>query len=487
MRLKILFFTICYFFIFIKIGFTQIAVFPFEDFSGNEEVNIKFAEKVASYLVTQGIKVIYPQEVIKELIKLRIKRIGVIDRVVAREIFLKLKAQYILLGSIYELDKEVPSLCVGIRILKAKNCKLVWSKIFSFCGKDYHSILGIKKITYEDILKKCFKDLFAGFKEERINVMYSFPVLEIEDVIFKTKSVKPGNTMEVALKLKFSGPKPEKLMLNVGDNKLIPLLKTGAYYIAFWRADLKEGKYPIILISKWNKNWNIQKKIFIGSYTVDNTPPQIKLEFWGIKKLANMIAFNRYLEIRPKILKKEKITRWKLEILSKKNKVVVMEEQLGDLPSTFFWRGVDNSDKPVPPGIYKIRLSVWDEAGNFKVVEKNVLVVKKPPEIELKALKIDNKIKIIINVKKHIIPIREMRVEIWDNKGNLIKKLDKKELKKGKVVLDNLPLNLNYEIVAIDILGNKLFVKDKINPQVLKKKKKEEKKTPKAKEWVHEF
>ncbi len=487
MRLKVFILIICYFFVFIKIGFTQIAIFPFEDFSGNEDVNIKLANELADYLASHGIKVVYPKEVIKELIKLRIKRIGFVDKVIAREIALKLKAQYILLGSIYELDKKTPTLCIGIRILKAKNCEIIWSKIFSFCGRDHYPILGIKKITYKNILKKCFYNLFSGFKEKKLSVLYPTPVLTIEDVIFKTRSIKSDQTMEIALKLKMSGPKPEKLILNVGDKKQVPLVKKGSYYVAFWKAGLKEGKYSIFLISKWNKMWNIKKKFFVGSYTVDNTPPQIKLEFRGVRKISNMMAFSKNLEIIPKILRKEKIRKWKLEIISPDNKVIVLEERLRSLPSKLFWKGVDKAGNPVPPGIYKIKLSVWDEAGNFKVIEKKVLVVKKPPEIDLKAFKIKNRIKIIVKVKNHIIPIREMKVEIWDNKGNLIKELTKRELEKEEVVLDNLPLNLNYEIIAVDVLGNKLLVKNKVKPKVIKEKKKKKKEVPKAKEWVHEF
>ncbi len=475
-------------FFLVKLSFAQVAIFPFRDFSGNLDVNIKFANELAKYLASQGMKVVYPKDVIKELIKLRIKRIGFVDKLVAREIALRLKAQYIILGSIYDLNKNVPTLCMGIRILRTKDCKIIWGRIFSYCGRDHYPILGIDKPTYKEILYQGFDYLFAGFKEKKLSVLYPKPVLEMEDVVFKTRSIRTGNIMEVALKLKISGPKPEELKLSVGDKKLVPLVKKGIYYVGFWNVEFKEGRYPIMLIAKWHRIFNMTKKLFVGYYTVDNTPPQVKLKFIGVKKIGNLIAFSKYLEIKPRLLKKEKIVRWKLEIISPDNKVIATEEKLGALPQKLFWKGVGSEGNPVPSGIYTIKLNIWDQAENLSIIEKKVLVVKTPPQVELKAFEIDHKIKLIINLKKHIVPIRDLRVEIWDNKGNLIKRVSKKELEKGKVVLTGLPLHISYEILAVDVLGNKLYLKKKIYPKVLKLQKiKNKKKIPKAKEWVHEF
>ena len=466
----------------------QIIVLPFEDLSrGLNGINIEIAKTVADYLSEEGFQVIYPEEVIPELARLRVKSPGWVDRVVARELFKRFEAKYILLGTVLEMNREEPLLGLSVRILRTEDFRLIWGGTVSFSGKDWHPFLGLKEITFEDFLHQACERLFAGLKEELGIQAMPPPAVAVDEILLRPRSVQGGKRVECAVRLRISGPSPQKLGIDLGD-RFVPLFKQGAYYLAFWKAPQEEGRYPVNLVIRWEKGWHIEKKIFLATYHVDNTSPVIDLRIYRVHKTPEALAFKNYVELRPILKNSDTVARWLLQLFPEKgDRPLISEEGLGRLPPRFIWRGTDASGRPLPAGFYRVRLKVWDQAGNSSWKETRLLYVNAPPKTQVKAIKDGDKLKISFRIFFHPVPLRRWSLEIMDNKGQVIKELVGQGPVDKELVFKKVSLPLHYSLTLRDILGNQIVLRNQKLVPIVMQAKKEKKKPKKAEEWVSEF
>ena len=507
--LKVLFFSIFFVLIF-KIASAQIVIFPFEDLSkGDHGINFEIPEKFAQKLSKEGFQVIPPKEVIPLLIKFRKVNFSQIDFTLLREIYKNFNAQYVLLGSIGKLQKEPPAISIAVKLVDVSSGKISWGKSISFSAEDFISFLDLKKIDYYSMMEMVYKRLLSGFKEPFNSISKITPTVDIQEVVFNSRYVQSNKTVECIVRMFFSGPKPSFIGVEVKDNnrkRLIPLNKytNERSYIAFWKAPEKEGRYPVILVVAWNSKWKITKRIFIGRYYVDNTPPNLDLIIKGAKKENGKVLVKNVLEIVPKvgggnnsknfIARGNGIAKWQIEIYSKtknKNTLILKESYPGELPAFLTWYAKGGMNT-LPPGNYLIKFKAWDLAGNQNEVEKEVLLVTDPPTPQVIAYDGKEKKLIEIEINKNFIPLVRVYLEIFNKDGKKIAEIKKegepfdgikKEMFFDKEKIENLN-SLYYNAIIEDELKNKKILK---RVSVVVKKAEEGPIKPTFETWVDEF
>jgi len=505
--LKILFSSIIFILIF-KIVYAQIVIFPFEDLSkGDHGINFEVPEEIAQKLSKEGFKVIPPKKIIPLLIKFRKVDFYNINFTLLREIYKNFNAEYVLLGSIGKLQKEPPAISIIVKLINVFTGKITWGKSVSFSAEDFVSFLSLKEIDYSYMMEKVYETLLADFKEPFKSISKITPTVEIQEVVFNSRYLQPGKTVECIVRMVFSGPKPTFIGVEVEDNvgkRLIPLNKytNERSYIAFWKAPKKEGKYPVVLVVTWGDKWKITKRILIGRYYVDNTPPNLNLVIRGAKKKKGKVLVKDVLEIIPKVVgsgtskkfigKGNGIAKWEIEIYSKnKNTLILRESYPGKLPAILTWytKGGMNT---LSPGDYLIKFKVWDLAGNQNEVEKEVLLVTDPPTPQVIVYEGKEKDVIEIEINKNFIPLVRVYLEIFSKDGKKIVEI-KKEGKpfdriKKEIILDKKKIknldNLYYNAIIEDELKNKKILR---RVSVIVKKAEEGPIKPTFKTWVDEF
>jgi len=505
--LKILFFSIFFILIF-KITYAQIVIFPFKDLSkGDHSINFEIPEEIAQKLSEEGFKVIPPKEVIPLLIKFRKVDFYNINFALLREIYKNFNAQYVLLGSIGKLQKEPPAISIVVKLVDVSTGKITWGKSVSFSAEDFISFLSLKEIDYFSMIEKVYKTLLTNFKEPFKSISKITPTVDIQEVVFNSRYLQPGKTVECIIKMVFSGPKPSFIGVEVKDNhrkRLIPLNKytNERSYIAFWKAPEREGRYPVVLVVAWDSEWKLTKRIFIGRYYVDNTPPNLNLVIKGAKKKNGKVLVKDVLEIIPKVVgsntsknfigRGNGIAKWQIEIYSKnKNTLILRESYPGELPAVLTWYAKGGMNT-LPPGDYLIKFKVWDLAGNSNEVKKEVLLVTDPPTPQVIVYDGKEKDLMEIEINKNFIPLVRVYLEIFNKNGKKIAEIKKegepfdrikKEIFFDKGKIKNLN-SLYYNAIIEDELKNKKILRRAF---VIVKKAEEGPIRPTFKTWVDEF
>ena len=497
-----------------KSNYAQIVMFPFVDFTdGVYAINFEIPEELAIKLSEKGYQVISPKEVLSFLFELKKPNFTDIDFVLLREIYEKFNAQYILLGTIGNMQKDPPAITLIVKLIEVGTGKVVWGEVLSYSPEDFVSFLGLKKVNYKIMMERVYQNLLSGFREPIISMNKIEPAVEVYDVFFNSRYVRSGETVECVVKLAFSGPDPVFLGLEVEDKygkRVIPLNRyvNQKSYIAFWKSPDTEGEYPIYLVAIWNGKWDVSKKIFLGKYFVDNTPPSLNLVIKGATVINGKVLVKDVLEIIPKVVgsssanlngKGNGVSRWGIDIFSKaKNELILSQVYSGELPNYLTWYAKSGANKLLP-GEYKIKFKVWDLAGNYNEVEKEVLLITDPNEPQVFAYVGKDRSWVEIKIDSSIVPLRKFYLEIYDKDGKRI--LDVKEdgevninggFKKELEVngLDSVN-NLFFNAYLEDSLKNKKFLRKK--PVIITKINEDKNKegvvdlTPSYETWVNEF
>ncbi len=463
----------------------QIIVFPFEDLTQDVNgVNFSVSREVAQALEERGFKVISPDQVLDFLAENRIRWTGWVDRITAIKAARKYKANLILVGTVTEFRKEnEPVLGLTLRLIRAPDYKVIWSRTKALSSKEEISLLNLKVFDAEKIMAKVVNSLIDQLPEELQQGLTQPPEIEIADIFLNPRRVQGEHFIECAVRLDISGPPPEEVFFLWGKYKIRAFKENNFLYVAKWKAPREEGRYPINLLVRW-PNLGIKKELFLSSFIVDNTPPKIKLRSIFGKSFPQGVAFSRFITLVPSFERPEPIARWVFKITSEKNhQVVIYEERPGRLPESFTWRGIDLGGHFLPNGRYKAKIIVWDLAGNRAEAEKELLLVKAAPSVSVVAKEWSKEIQIDLQISKHPLPISFWRLELWDKDGNLLGEYEGE----GKPKIITIPKrdDLFYSLDVQDALGNRLYVRyKKLKPIILQAS--EEKKRV-EKKWVDDF
>ncbi|NPA40604.1 MAG: hypothetical protein GXO57_09220 [Thermodesulfobacteria bacterium] len=476
----------------------KVAVFPFEDFSYNGYgVNFKIAELINKAIRSKGIKTIGPREVLKVLIKFRQIDVSKLSYSLLRSLYDKYECRYVLLGTIEKLSQSPAQLFLILRLVDGVSGRVVWGKVFFLSAKDQVSILGLNELTFKRLKKLVKMGIKQKFKLPKVAEEKPLsPAIDVQEVIFSSKCVKPKASVKCLIKLYFSGERPYELKLKVSKTEVVNLTSVGnGTFIASWVAPEEEKKYAVYLIAKWEKPLNTKRKIFVGSYWVDKTPPKLKLYVKGGLKQNGKIFVKDVVEIIPKLLEENSgifspsrgISKWMLTITyDPLHKKVWSEGAPGSLPSLLVWDTRINR-AILPAGKYTIKVFAWDLAGNEGVAEKSVILVKEPPAPKVVIYKSDKGPFVVVELHKEFLPFVKVKVKVYNGKNKVIAQVFKEGTNiseiKEKIYFksEDLIPPFYYDAVVEDQLKNEKIIKKE--PIEVKRVESQ----PGYKTWVPEF
>jgi len=463
----------------------QIAVFPFEDLSrGVAGINMEVSTHVAGVLQQMGYQVIPPERVVAFLAANHLRWTGWSDQVTARKVENELKAQFIMMGTVLEEDPERQIFGVCARILSAPNYNLIWGQTIAMSEISQISLLGLKKLAWNEVKKVGLIRMLQDLPPDVSRRLASTPSIGVIQMYINPRHTRGGHKVSCGIKVDMSGDPPKSLEFLIGKNKRIPAVESEGYYKATWKAPPLEGRYPVSFIATWAAPWAMEKRIFLTTYFVDNHSPKFKLKTSHGERLPQGIAFRRHVRVVPVMDEREPISRWRLEIISLKEKVVIArEDHQGKLPPAFIWRGTDGTGQLLPNGAYLARLTIWDLAKNKATAETRLLLVRQLPAVTVEAVAEEKELDVAVTVGKHPIPVTSWRFEIWDKEGNLVVR------REGEGALPSLKIpykkGLRYTLELRDDFGNKLLLRNKKLKIV--KAGAYGGKTRKLKRWINEF
>ncbi len=466
-------------------GNAQIAVFPFEDLTrGVAGINMKVSEQVADLLVRMGYQVVAPREIVNFLAANRLRWTGWADRVTARKVEEKWKAQFLLLGTVLEEDPQKEIFGVCARVLRTPDYHLVWGRTIAMSEQSQISLLGLKRMTWEELRLLTLHEMLHAFPSDGRQKLSSKPAMGVLQMYIHPRHLRGGQEISCGVKLDISGDPPESLALCVGKAREIPLRRTKGYYSATWRVPRKEGRYSVSLVARWGAPWSFEKRVFLSTFFVDNHPPAFDLKLSHGEPLSGGYAFRRHVRLVPVLREGEPIGRWCFEIVSLGEKgVVLREEEEGHLPPAFVWRGKDGTGGTLPNGPYLVRVSLWDLAGNEARAEARLLLVRQLPEVTVEAVAEEKDLEIAVVVGEHPVPVTDWRFEIWDREGNLVLR------REGEGALPSFKIprkaGLRYTLEMRDDFGNRLVMRNRRLKVV--KAGAYGVKSKKLKRWINEF
>jgi len=466
----------------------QIAVLPFEDVSHDiNGVNIEVSQLIAERLEEAGFKVVPLNKIMDFMAQNRIRWTGWVERLTALKIYRELGADLILVGTVTDNDEEKGLFGLTLRLIRATDYKLIWSKTAAMAKDEEISLLGLEELDFQTLRERVISSVIADLPEA-LKEMKSFPPeVEIGDVFLRPRFAKSGRLIECAVKLDLSGAKPERIFFLLPDGRRIGAVEdeSRGLFLGVWEAPEKEGRYPINILFKWGPPWNMEKELFLSSFVVDNSPPKLSLKVRRGEKMGDVIAFRRYVTVVPVLENSEPISRWRMKITGEKGNEVLNIEQPGHLPESFNWRGNDAGGHKVSNGRYRLELTVWDKAGNSATATADFLVVKDPPSVTLEAKKTGENLEIDLKLKEHPVPLSSWYLEIWDQEGNLLGEIEGEgEPGPNKLVIPSKE-NLYYSLEIRDVLGNRYRVRNqKLKPVIFRAAKEEKKEEEK---WLEDF
>ena len=507
-----------------------VAVFPVADLTyGDNGVNFEISKQIADELVQKNVDVISGAPVVSFMAKNRIRWVGILD---TNSILLAnndLGADFVLYGTSIKRRQEssAPAIGLTLYLVRSTDGRIIWSNSSSLSPGDEQHLLGLNQPeTIQDLMSIVVSNILSGFPEQQDFEANSTPVFNIERAELYPKYVKPGEQVHCSVFLRTYEPNAGKYQVFVKAGNRIHVAMNSSdsqFYQASWQGDPaiptqanavssalslamespdpqiystqiksdKDGSYPVTLVIKQPNG--IRKVVFLGSYHVDGTPPDLSLELKGTK-LDGMVTFRDKVLILPQMKQREPVTHWLISVDEQSGIMLMSQKGKGSLPQRFYWNGRDSNNNPVGEGIYNIILDVWDRAGNSSSATQQVKVSRSLPQMHLTAKSENNEIDLTINSQGDI-PIAFWHIEFWTNKGEFLKTVEGDDLPAEIQVptdIDQESEKISCSLVVRDILGNqtKKQVKDlkllaELDPKNDHKKSPEKKAAEKA--WMDGF
>lgn len=483
----------------------SVAVFPVEDLSrGYNSVNFELTGYLQQELAARGIRVVDPEAVIHFMGRNKIRWLGYLDTAHIIAAKNDLQADMILLGTVSQKSEtRSPAFGLSLNLVRTADAQSVWSVSGGLSLMDMQTLLGIDEPTsLAELWPVLAGSLMARLPADRAELLLpaSLSVLEesedlstlaVSHIALEPKFVRPGQDVKCAVEFINLGEEHEAPQVFVKVGTRIHLARKneqGLFYEANWtgsevkRNDFREVKhtelklavkdfeaqvyeglwpsaaeddqYPVHLILKWPSG--TQETVFAGTYTVDSTPPDIDLRVMG-KEIDGLVTFRDKLLILPNFKEREPISNWQISVENANGGIVLSQKGEGNLPRQFQWLGQNAYNLPVPDGVYRVILEVWDRSGNMKQVDREVAYRTAPPEIFVEVEKKEEQLSVKL-METEGVPIDFWQIEVWTSEGELLEIADGSELPTDF----NIPAfnvsrqsGINGTIYIKDILGNK--------------------------------
>ena len=522
-----------------------VAVFPFEDLSrGVNSVNLELTRYVGEELQAKGVDLVREDDVISFMAQKRVRWLGYMDTehiLLTKE---SLGADLLLFGTVIQKrEKKSPAFGLSIYLVRTTDGRTVWSSAGGLSLADLQKLLGLNQpATLADLLPILVRNVMASWPES-LEEFHEKPLifdpdsgevpptLQIKGIKLSPRYVRPGEQVKCAVHMAneeaiISNP---QVFIKVGSRvHLAQQSQDGLFYEASWTgSEIEKGifrevghealnlaakdldpqffegvwtgaqednTYPVTLILRWPSGE--QQIAFVGTYTVDSTPPDIDIFFKKGKLLEGIVTFSDKVLVLPEVSDPEPYSHWQIEVEDYLGRAVMGDEGDGRVPRNFYWDGNNFSGYPVEEGVYRMVLKVWDRAGNVSESVKEVAYRPHPPEMLIDVEKLEKSLRFQLESANNKVPLAFWRLEIWTGDGILLKRSSGQELPVAyEIPFGQSPENLKIEgyIMLRDVLGNQtqmhindlyLLALEHENPEIKKTTDTEEKPEKDDDSWV---
>ncbi|HIJ78261.1 MAG: hypothetical protein OEY01_03015 [Desulfobulbaceae bacterium] len=433
---------------------------PIEDLSqGVNGYNQSLTVSLITALRQGGHTVLSEDAVIDFMVRNRIRWLGYLDSTNVVKLREELGVDFILFGSVNQLRQKAPS-AIGLSamLIRTADVRMIWAGSGELCTVDVQHLLGLAEPqTFADIEAMALQRLLAAMPKSFTTITSEQVQRLVDNVSLAPAVLRPGGLVTCRVKL-FGSPAvfgKRKVMLSVGTREVEAVFREDAeLYEAVWRAPDNDGRYSVTLnVSGAGADG---ENIFVGSYLVDGTVPQLSLQVLG-PKFKDRVVLRDKVYIVPILLDSELISHWKMTILDKDG-VVLMADHGNGMPERLVWHGKLADGHFVPDGDYTIELSAWDRAENEVTVPAQVQVFRRAPELEI-AVELQDKDFVIDLRHGNDVPLSYWRAEILSQDGVVIREATGDRLPYSFILSSTSGQNqgkLRLVLVAQDIFGGKI-------------------------------
>ncbi|WP_143340994.1 hypothetical protein [Desulfurobacterium atlanticum] len=451
----------------VKSTFAQIAVFPIRDLTVYPPgIDLDLTDRIVNALKKRGVDVVDQKDLYRKLSEKGLFATGVMDIPKVAAAY-ELKVATILWGTKLEVDKKKHLYGVVVFATSVPEGKTFWSRVFYYQPEEH--LLDIGNNLSENRIKELIVNRIAAVFPERMTASKkAFSKFHIEHFSISPRYVKSGEPVSILLK-STKGFKKDEIVVHI-DGDSVVLRRVDGDYEGIYVPRLREGKYPVYI----NVNG---KKLFLDELTIDNTPPGVYLELKGLKRLGKIDFLPGKLFITAGLKRPDSVLHWNLVILNEDGDVIFKKFGYGAPIISFNWDPVRNN---LPEGIYEIKFTVTDAAGNKAVLKKRFYFFHEIPVPEVKVYR-DKDGNIVLSIGKINIPtgIKKIKVTVYSPKGYPL----------GKAELESLPAEITFK-AKYNSLKVRLYIEDKLgnklekdfNPQI-----KSYKEIMEERGWVEEF
>jgi TolB-like protein len=165
----------------------KIAIFPFENFSGDKRAPEVLVPMIRSRLEKKGYSVLKEEDLNAFLLKERIRNAGCVSKETAIKIGNELKVKTILTGAVNTFsDGNDPRVGLVVCLINTADGSLIWANHTAADGEDFEKILGIGKIEAlnklsERVLDILFKSFTATPPEKHPELSYRIAVMPFQN------------------------------------------------------------------------------------------------------------------------------------------------------------------------------------------------------------------------------------------------------------------------------------------------------------------
>lgn len=400
-----------------------VAVFPIEDLSqGQNGVNYELTDYLAWDMNRRGFDVIGNDTVVSFMARNRVRWLGFLDSrhiIMAKE---EMGADLVLFGTMSLRGEELsPSFGITLYLVRTSDTRTLWTASGGLAQQDIVNLLGIGEPKLgEGLLPKLAQSVMAKWPEELEYTSKAQHALEIEDIDLSPAHVRRGEKVTCNVRLRTTWPEEDapRIFFKAGGRVYMAKKEApGDHYTSDWEVAESDGRYPVTMVINWPSG---HKKVsFLGTYSVDSTPPKLVLDLKGVQ-LEGTVAFRDQIIIVPRMLRREPVARWKLTVEDESGVEQLSYTGYGELPNRFVWNGKGKDGWPAAEGIYNVNLQVWDRADNMSVATQPVAVARTPPAMILEAKNLGRDMIIDLSNDGRV-PIAYWRVEMRSSDGEMIK------------------------------------------------------------------
>jgi len=462
-----------------------IAVMPMEDLSqGANGVDLDLTSRLEEGLRNRGLEVVSQEAVLSFMARNRVRWLGFLNTYHILQLRRELGAQFILLGTVTQrAETPVPSLGMALTLVRAEDSRTIWTGVASLSASDVCNLLGVDEPrSTEELLPAVAGRILAGWPANTDLEMTQTPLFELAGVEIRPRYAQPGNKVTCAVRLRPSldGQTPD-VALKVQDILYLPMRNVmGSTYEAAWPASSQEGRYPVTLLLRWPSGK--ERTAFVGTYTVDDSPPALSLGLKGVR-LGGAVAFRDRVFLVPQLEEREPVRRWEFLVEDSAGNTILRAEDEGRLPARFVWKGQGKEGMRVRDGNYRVVLKIWDRAENLAVATEMVAAKRTPPDMILEARRRGEQTILDLRNRGEV-PLAFWRLEMRAGDGGLVKAAEGQDLTTAVDVA--VPEKaVECILTAMDVLGNQL--RRQIKDLKILAKQQEDTRDPAASNWLVEF